>query len=520
MSNQKAYSLFDFKGALFDLDGVITNTAHLHAASWKQMFDAFLKHYEARHGEKIEPFSVEEDYPEYIDGKPRYDGVRAFLRGRGIHLPEGNSDDSPGELTIQGIGNQKNEIFRDLLSEEPVEVYQTNVHKIIEWRKAGIQTAVISSSKNCAAILEVTNLNFLFDVRIDGVIAERRQLWGKPEPDIFLAGAQALGLSPSECIVFEDAISGVQAGNDGDFGLVIGLTTTNQETTLIKNGADMAVKDFQELDAALIQPKHKFEKLQSALRKASLDKMSQNPVLFIDYDGTLTPIVNNPDEALLSDQMRQTLYELGQQIPVAIISGRDRAQVEAFVGLDNLYYAGSHGYDISGPGGLHMELDQALNILPDLDTAEAALREETSGLQGIQIERKRFAIAIHYRNASSSILNTLKPIVDQIARPYNNLHLSGGKQILELKPNFDWDKGKAMQWLFQKLNVQDPAYTPIYLGDDLTDEDAFRPLINKGIGILVGDHGYRTFAQYHLANTKEVEQFLKQLKIQLTEEYA
>lgn len=510
-------SITDFKGALFDLDGVITNSARLHAKAWKLMFDEFLKTYNAHHNQTIPLLSIKKDYPELIDGKPRFDGVRSFLASRGIDAPEGNPSDAPGQGTINGLCKRKNNIFRSLLEQEPIEVYQKHIDAIRNWRKMGLKTAIISSSKNCATILEQTQLNELFDVRIDGVTAEQQGLKGKPNPDIFLEGARRLNLAPADCMVFEDATAGVKAGKSGKFGLVIGIATHNAKALLESHGADVAVTNFDELKQYIIHPKPSPEKLDNALAEAFYEKWiaDYEPALYLDYDGTLTPIVENPEDAVIPESIQKVLAKLATRIPVAIISGRNRHQVKEFVGIENIYYAGSHGFDITGPNNLHMEVEEAQALLPYLDEIEKKLRHQTQAFKGVQVERKKFAIAIHYRNASADLVPELKGMVDQVVNYYNAFKLSGGKKIFEIKPNIDWDKGKAVEWLIKELHLNKPSIMPIYIGDDLTDEDAFRSLISKGVGILVGDHGHPTFARYHLDNIEAVESFLKKIYNQL-----
>ncbi|MEJ2051859.1 MAG: beta-phosphoglucomutase family hydrolase, partial [Calditrichota bacterium] len=208
-----------FEAAILDLDGVITQTARVHADAWQQMFDEFLKSRE----EDTQPFDRPSDYLDYIDGKPRYDGVRSFLKSRHIDLPEGQPDDPPDANTICGLGNRKNNLFRKLLKHQGVQMYQDTVDWLRQWRKHHGKTAVISSSKNCALVLDQAGLTDLFDERVDGVISEELDIPGKPAPDIFLEAASRLGVSPEKAVIFEDAIAGVEAGQAGDFGLVIGV---------------------------------------------------------------------------------------------------------------------------------------------------------------------------------------------------------------------------------------------------------------------------------------------------------
>ena len=235
----------EFDAVIFDLDGVVTRTATLHAGTWKQIFDEYLERHAA--GRPLRPFVIETDYPRYVDGKPRYDGVRSFLASRGIELPEGEIDDPPDRETICGLGNRKNELYNQRLEAGGVEVFEDAVECIRAWRGMGFKTAIVSSSKNCAAVLRSTGLTDLFDVRVDGVEAERLGLTGKPAPDIFLEAANRLGVEPSRAVVFEDAVSGVQAGRAGEFGWVVGVDRGGAREALLENGADIVVSDLREV---------------------------------------------------------------------------------------------------------------------------------------------------------------------------------------------------------------------------------------------------------------------------------
>jgi beta-phosphoglucomutase family hydrolase len=235
------------RACLFDLDGVLTRTAELHAAAWKQMFDEYLRRRAAANGEEFQAFDDVADYDEYVDGKPRYDGVRSFLASRGITLPEGGPDDQPDAETVHGLGNRKNDLVLRLIRERGVRTYDGSVRYVRAVREAGMRTAVVSSSANCRDVLQAAGIEDLFDARIDGVVAAEEHLRGKPAPDTFLAGARAVGASPGEAAVFEDALAGVEAGRAGGFACVVGVDRAGQADALRAHGADVVVRDLSEL---------------------------------------------------------------------------------------------------------------------------------------------------------------------------------------------------------------------------------------------------------------------------------
>jgi beta-phosphoglucomutase family hydrolase len=232
---------------LFDLDGVLTQTAKVHAQAWKSMFDDFLKQWAAEHGQAFVPFDAVKDYDEYVDGKPRYEGVRSFLKSRKIELPQGTPDDPPDAQTIDGLGNRKNELVLKLIHDNGVQAYEGSVRYVKAAIEAGLRRAVVSSSTNARDVLKAAGIYDLFEAIIDGVVAEREHLKGKPAPDTFLAGAKALGAAPSAAAVFEDALAGVEAGRAGHFGFVVGVDRVGQADALKKHGADVVVKDLAEL---------------------------------------------------------------------------------------------------------------------------------------------------------------------------------------------------------------------------------------------------------------------------------
>jgi beta-phosphoglucomutase family hydrolase len=233
----------EIQACLFDLDGVITKTAVVHAAAWKRTFDDFLRR---RDGDGFRPFS-DADYDRYVDGLPRADGVRSFLASRGVDLPEGGPDDPPDEETVHGLGNRKNELLLELIRTDGVEAYDTTLRYIQAARAEGLLTAVVSSSANCQDVLRSIGAESLFDVRIDGVVAAERKLPGKPRPDTFLAAARDLGVDASAAAVFEDALAGMDAGRSGHFGYVVGVDRVGQADALREHGADVVVSDLAEL---------------------------------------------------------------------------------------------------------------------------------------------------------------------------------------------------------------------------------------------------------------------------------
>ncbi len=240
--NHEQYDAF-----LLDLDGVITSTANLHAACWKQMFDEYLQKRATKRGEEFHPFDPVEDYRLYVDGKSRSDGVRDFLTSRGIHLPEGTPVDPPEAETVIGLGNRKNDLFNRIIEERGAQVYEGSVRFIKQIRTNGFKIAVVSSSHNCAAILRGANLEAFFDARVDGDTIDAKHLAGKPAPDPYLMAAKLLCVEPSRAVVIEDAIAGVEAGANGHFGLVIGVARSGNAEELLRHGANLAVKDLGEL---------------------------------------------------------------------------------------------------------------------------------------------------------------------------------------------------------------------------------------------------------------------------------
>ena len=235
------------RACLFDLDGVLTDTASVHAKAWKAMFDAYLSQRAERTGEKFVPFDRGADYRQYVDGKKREDGVRSFLNSRGIQLPEGDPDDSGDAETIYGLGKRKNDMFQKVLDDDGVEVFDGSRRYLRAVSAAGLGIAVVSSSANTRQVLEITGLDEFVQQRVDGITLRDEHIAGKPAPDSYLRGAQLLDVAPDAAAVFEDALSGVAAGHAGNFGFVVGVDRVGQAEDLRRNGADVVVTDLAEL---------------------------------------------------------------------------------------------------------------------------------------------------------------------------------------------------------------------------------------------------------------------------------
>ena len=513
-----------FDAVIFDLDGVITDTASLHAAAWKEMFDEILKEIADPAGKMQAPFDKKEDYLRFVDGKPRRTGVVDFLASRNIELPEGRPDDPPGKATVYGLGSRKNNLFRQKLSENGPNVYESSIRLIRDLRASNIGIGVVSSSKNCRPILETAGIIDLFDAIVDGRDAAERNLPGKPAPDIFLAAARQLDVQPKRTAVVEDALAGVQAGKLGHFACVIGVDRNDQGAALAAHGADVVVTDLCEVGIDG-QPADQMAArgLPSALTRANdiFGRLAgRRPVVFLDYDGTLTPIVRRPEDADLSGNTQQIIRRLAANCVVGIVSGRDLPDVRQRVGIEQLYYAGSHGFDIAGPEGRRREHPEGRQRLPEIDQAEKDLQKALSHIDGCRVERKKFAVAVHYREVAADDVPAVEETVRAIHAQTSGLRLSGGKKIFELQPDVKWNKGRAVRWLLNETADPDCSTVfPIYIGDDVTDEDAFEEIRNDGIGIRVEETATgKSAARYGLQNTQEVRQFLRKLadKLQRT----
>lgn len=502
-----------FDAVLFDMDGVVTDTATAHATAWKRLFDDYLEGHACRDGNEYRPFDANAEYRVCIDGKPRYDGIESFLASRGIELPFGEPGDGPGEETVCGLGNRKDDFFNDWLSNNKVRVFPGTLEFIAALKTAGVRVAVFSASRNMKSVLVNAGLDTLFDATIDGQLMARPGLPGQPDPAMLELAATELGSEPGRCIIVGEAIAAVQAGKRGSFACVIGIDRAGYAAALREHGADLVVDDLSEcqVDAAGSVQLKRVGHLTSVWQEQdALEPLirKRRVAVLLDYDGTLTPIVTDYRKALLPESMRNTLAELSQKNTVAVVSGRDLADVRKLVGLDTIFYSGSHGFELAGPEDWQYVQEQAASFVPDLDRAEQQLGAALSAIPGHAVERKRFSLAVHYRQVDASQITEVERLVNTVLDDMPRLHKGLGKKVFELKPALQWDKGRAVELLLQTFGMTEKDSIAVYIGDDLTDEAVYRVLRRPNISIVISDNDRVTAADYTLEDCDDVQRFL------------
>ena len=501
-----------FGAVVFNLDGVVTRINAIHSEAWKRIFDEFFLRRSALEGEDLRAFDEVLDYRRYVEGRPRLSGIKHILSSRHIELPLGKPDDSAYQETIYGLANRKQHIFKELLEQQDVLVYGCAIALIHRLRSEGFKTAIVSASKHCELILQKAELRDRFDAWVDGIEAERLDLGSKPDPYVLWEAARRLQIDPEQIVVIEDSVVGVTASSRGRFGLTIGIDDGEQRTLMLEHGADYVLEDLCRLhidgtseDDAASPP------VLAEMEMISNQLTDKQPALFLDYGGTLTPNIHKPKDAELSKKVRRALQKAAQLMPVTIVSGRDVEELRDRVGLPELIYAGSHGLEIQGQD-LHLELPDGIDILDDLDKAMAELTNQLAGFPGVRIERKRFAIVVHYEKKDAINAAYVEAIVEQVQRNLPRLRKTGGKEVFELLPNIDWDKGRAVKWLLAELGLDGADTLPLYIGDDVTDEDAFRNLRGAGgIGILVSKRPQPSVATYRVGDSDDVLELLNHL---------
>ncbi|MCP9270954.1 trehalose-phosphatase [Mycolicibacterium arenosum] len=374
----------------------------------------------------------------------------------------------------------------------------------------GVAAAAYSSSPQCQRALEAAGVDDLFGVCIDGP-AGHRGTAEKPNPAVLLDATARLGVRPQRCVIIENSPAGVAAGRDGGFALVVGIDGAGSADDLVRYGADVVLTDLAEVtvrtgDTRVSELPNAIDSYGQLIGVTS----ARESMLFLDYDGTLSPIVSDPAAARLVDGAAEALKLVADVCPVAILSGRDLDDVTTRVGIPGLWYAGSHGFELTGPDGTRHQNEVAAEFIPVLERAAAELGDGLAGIAGVRVEHKRFAVAVHYRDVEPERVGEVVAATHRVGAR-DGLRLTGGRKLVELRPDIDWDKGTTLAWIRDRIDAS-ASLMPIYIGDDLTDEDAFDAVRFDGIGIVVAhdeDGDRKTAARFSLRSPDQVREFVE-----------
>lgn len=482
----------EIKAFIFDLDGVLTQTHELHAKAWQQVFSSF--------GD----FDINSDYQSYIDGRTREEGIKAFLASRGLVR---------NEHQIRELAEQKNRFFLEMLEQEGPHVIEESVSFLKMLREQNIPMAVVSSSRNCHTILKKAGISDFFKVVVEPHVVEPQSLRSKPYPDYFLHASQILQVAPDACAVIEDSVAGIRAAKAGLFKKVYGLSihqNTEHEKALQKAGADRIINSLWEVEET--SDLYPLPNALTSFEKIFPPGHFKRYFIFLDFDGTLSPIVPDPAEAVPLSGVLELIRECSLYFPIAIITGRDSDVIKRLINLPSLYYAACHGFEITGPENYHYTLEEAQKLKPLFDLAQEHLTIKLGAFPGIVIERKRYGLAFHYRMISSTKLrSTIIETIKDYCLDHPSLRFMKGEEVIELQPRLDWDKGKALLKLYEVLQLDPDDSPPLYCGDGQTDEDAFREMQNWGIPILASEELRLTLARYHLKGPFEIKLFLEKI---------
>lgn len=500
------------------LDNVVDKATRVHAAAWTKFLDDYLTRRPQRTGEDHCPLT-HDDYRRFLAGKP--DGVADFLAARGIRLPPGSPTDLTDD-TVYGLQNLERQTFLQLLN-TGVPEGKSIASFARRLQVAGVRVAAHTSHRNYGHTLDASGLAEVFAVFVDGAVTAELGLPAEPNPAGLIETAKRLGANPGRCVVIDSCQTGLRAGRNGGFALVIAVDAHGDAENLLSSGADAVVADLAAVtvgsgDAAI-------STIPDALQVYSQLKRlltGRRPAVFLDFDGTLSDIVERPEAATLVDGAAEALRALAAQCPVAVISGRDLADVRNRVKVDGLWLAGSHGFELVAPDGSHHQNAAATAAIDGLAEAAAQLADALREIAGAVVEHKRFAVAVHYRNVADDSVDNLIAAVRRLGHAAG-LRVTTGRKVVELRPDIAWDKGKALDWIGERLGpaeVGPDLRLPIYIGDDLTDEDAFDAVRFTGVGIVVrhNEHGdRRSAATFRLECPYTVCQFLSQLACDLQE---
>ncbi len=495
---------------VFDMDAIVGDVQSLHRAAWTATFDSFANARDAGPTEDRTPFD-QADYSSHLHGRSPLDGSRALLAARRIALPDGQPGDQ-GDDSAWGLANRAHRLFGQMLVHGP-EAFTAKVAMVRRLRDVGIKTAVCSASRNCGALLEAAGIAGLFEAQIDGLVAEQLGLPAKPDPAVLLTAAHLLDVRPDRCVVVDDSPAGIAAGRNGGFALVIGVADAGIAADLTAAGADTVIVDL--FDITVRADERPMSSLPDALGSYCLLSAvleSRHPAFFLDFDGTLSDIVDDPAAATPAAGAAEALRALSATAPVTIVSGRDLADIRARVDVPGIWYAGSHGFELCAPDGTHHQHEAAAAAVAPLAGAAETLRTELADVAGVLVEHKRFAVAVHYRNVAEDRVNHVAATVHALGRR-SGLRVTRGRKVTELRPDLDWDKGTSLNWILDRIDGPQ-RLLPVYIGDDLTDEDAFDAVQHTGIGVMVRhteDGDRPTAAHFALNCPDQTVQLLAQL---------
>lgn len=391
-----------------------------------------------------------------------------------------------------------------------VPLFEATVDLARKLQSIGVGAAAYSSSPQCQQALTSAGIDDLFGVCIGGIAGQRGTV-EKPDPTVLLDAAHRLGVRPQRCVVVESSTAGVAAGRSGGFALVVGIDGAGGDDELARYGADVVLDDLA--DIAVRTGDTRISELPNALE--SYGQLigitgSRDSMLFLDYDGTLSPIVSDPAAATLVDGAAEALERAAKASPVAILSGRDLEDVRSRVDIPGLWYAGSHGFELTGPDGTRHQNETAAQFIPVLERAAAELSRTLAGITGVRVEHKRYAVAVHYREVAEERVGEVVAAAHSLGAR-DGLRVTGGRMLVELRPDIDWDKGTTLAWIRDRIDASG-SMLPIYIGDDLTDEDAFEAVRLDGIGIVVGhdeDGDRKSAANFTLRSPQQVREFIE-----------
>lgn len=483
---------------IFALEGVIVDTIAIRGAVWA---DFYREHYPDR------PALAERDHARIAAGASPADAVADGLAARGVTLPKGAPSDSPTAETAWGIAKLLDRGFSDRIAHDGVPVNEATIDLARRVRSAGLGIAVCSAGRHASEILDAAGVGDVFGAGTTVVADET-------DAEALAEAARQLDTDPARTAVVQGSPTALAASRSGGFAVTIGVARAGHEELLRRAGADVVVTDVAQIEfrAGTRRISRIPDALTSRHQSAALLR-TRRPAVFLDFDGTIAEIVNQPTAATLVEGVATELSRLARHCPVGIISGRDLADVRARVGVPGIWYAGSHGFELVGPDGQHYENEEAAAAEPDLVRVTSTLCDRLRSVPGVLVESKRFAVSVHYRNVDAERVDEVISIACAAVAEEPRLRATGGRKVVEIRPDVDWDKGRALSWVLDHVGASDDLL-PIYVGDDLTDEDAFDAIESSGFGIVVrhGEDGdRRSAARFAVDGPAQVHELLQRI---------